>query len=61
MIAFFASRAKGRALDLGGGQGKYAIPLARLRFQIKGVDISPVGIKQMIEAKTEYLSVCIYR
>jgi len=48
---------KGRILDLGCGQGRDAIPLARLGFDVTGIDNSKVGIEQMNQiAKTENLS-----
>ena len=48
LIEFFGSiKEKGRVLDLGCGQGRDAIPLARLGYAVTGVDISKVGIDQM--------------
>ena len=40
---------KGKLLDLGCGQGRDAIPLARLGFKVTGIDSSSVGIGQMLE------------
>ncbi len=38
---------KGKVLDLGCGQGRDSIPLARLGFDVTGIDNSKVGIEQM--------------
>lgn len=38
---------KGRVLDLGCGQGRNAIALARLGYSVTGIDISKVGIDQL--------------
>ncbi len=38
---------KGKILDLGCGQGRDSIPLARIGFSVTGIDISKVGIEQM--------------
>ena len=37
----------GKILDLGCGQGRDSIPLARLGFEVTGIDYSKVGIEQM--------------
>ena len=57
LIEFFAEYPqKGKVLDLGCGQGRDAIALARLGFTVTGVDISKVGIEQMnLVANTERL------
>ena len=48
LLEFFASYPKeAKILDLGCGQGRDAIALARLGFDVTGVDISSVGIAQM--------------
>ena len=48
LIDFFAQLpAKGKVLDLGCGQGRNAIPLAQMGFEVTGIDISKTGINQM--------------
>lgn len=48
LIEFFAEYPnKGKLLDLGCGQGRDAIALARLGFSVTGMDYSQVGIDQM--------------
>lgn len=48
LIEFFAGNPKkGKVLDLGCGQGRDAIALARLGYSVTGIDISKVGIDQM--------------
>jgi SAM-dependent methyltransferase len=48
LIEFFAEyHKKGKVLDLGCGQGRDAIVIARLGYFVTGVDNSKVGIRQM--------------
>lgn len=48
LIRFLADHPqKGRLLDLGCGQGRDALALARLGYAVTGVDHSQVGIEQM--------------
>jgi 2-polyprenyl-3-methyl-5-hydroxy-6-metoxy-1,4-benzoquinol methylase len=48
---------KGSLLDLGCGQGRNAIPLARMGYAVTGIDTSSLGIVQMVErAKEEGLA-----
>jgi 2-polyprenyl-3-methyl-5-hydroxy-6-metoxy-1,4-benzoquinol methylase len=50
LIEFFAEYPrKGKVLDLGCGQGRDAIALARLGYSVTGIDNSRVGIDQMNE------------
>lgn len=58
LIEYFTSQPnKGSVLDLGCGQGRNAIPLARLGFELTGVDLTKVGISQMNQiAKSENLT-----
>lgn len=57
LLAFFSNYPnKGKVLDLGCGQGRDALALARLGFNVTGIDSSKVGIAQMAQiAKTEEL------
>ena len=51
LIAFFANYPeRGKLLDLGCGQGRDAIPLDRLGYEVTGIDQSKAGIEQMNEA-----------
>lgn len=58
LISFFTeSPEKGKLLDLGCGQGRDAIALARLGYEVIGIDNSKVGIDQMNQvAKSEKLN-----
>ena len=48
LIEFFAEYPKkGKVLDLGCGQGRDAIALARLGYSLTGIDTSRIGIAQM--------------
>jgi 2-polyprenyl-3-methyl-5-hydroxy-6-metoxy-1,4-benzoquinol methylase len=48
LIEFFAEYSKkGKILDLGCGQGRDSIPLARIGYNVTGIDNSKVGIEQM--------------
>ncbi|MBU0954206.1 MAG: class I SAM-dependent methyltransferase [Spirochaetes bacterium] len=50
LLDFFSNFAqRGSLLDLGCGQGRDSIPLARLGYTVSGIDNSKVGIAQMIE------------
>jgi len=49
---------RGKFLDLGCGQGRDSIALAKLGYQVTGVDISKVGIDQLI-GKAENLGLSL--
>ncbi len=54
LIDFFdAIQEKGKLLDLGCGQGRDAIALARIGYDVTGVDSSRVGIEQMNRIASE--------
>lgn len=59
LIEFFQKeKPNGKVLDLGCGQGRNAIPIARLGFEVTGIDVSRVGIEQMMEkAEREQLNI----
>ncbi len=59
LISFFQDiHPEGRILDIGCGQGRNALPLARLGYEVTGVDSSGVGISQMLKvAASENLSI----
>lgn len=59
-VLFFDTydRSKADVLDLGCGQGRDALFIARLGHRVVGVDISPTGIAQLLEdAESEDLSI----
>ncbi|MBN2651499.1 MAG: methyltransferase domain-containing protein [Spirochaetales bacterium] len=50
LIAFFENYPdKGTILDLGCGQGRDSLSLAKIGYNVVGVDSSKTGIKQMLE------------
>ncbi len=59
LVKFFSEqKRRGRVLDLGCGQGRDALAIARLGYEVTGVDTSAVGIEQMMhDAKKENLPV----
>ncbi len=58
LIEFFVEYPKkGKVLDLGCGQGRDSVPLARIGYIVTGIDNSKVGIEQMNRiAETESLT-----
>ncbi len=46
---YFRAQPKGSVLDIGSGQGRDALFLASLGYNVTAVDISKVGIQQMLE------------
>lgn len=49
VLAYFDTQLRdGAVLDLGCGQGRNAIPLVHMGFSVTGVDLSAVGIAQMV-------------
>ncbi len=59
LIDFFKKyEPKGKLIDLGCGQGRNAIPLARIGYQVSGIDKSKVGIDQIhSKSKKEGLNI----
>ncbi len=59
LLSFFQiHEPKGHILDLGCGQGRDTVPLARMGYTVTGVDVSKVGVSQMLEsAESENLNV----
>ena len=59
LLSFFKHHEpKGHILDLGCGQGRDSIALARLGYTVTGVDISKVGMSQMLSvAEKESLNI----
>lgn len=59
LLEYFARRSsKGKVLDIGCGQGRDALAIARMGYEVTGMDHSKVGLKQMSEkAAKEQLSI----
>lgn len=59
LMAFFESYSpKGTVIDVGCGQGRDCIPLARMGYTVTGIDNSEVGINQMVgKSKPEGLNI----
>lgn len=59
-VDFFKTydQADAQVLDVGCGQGRDALFIARLGHQVTGVDVSPAGIEQLVtDAKNENLAI----
>jgi SAM-dependent methyltransferase len=50
LIAALASLPRGRVLDLGGGQGRHCLPLARMGLEVEVVDISRYALREVTDA-----------
>ena len=49
LVSFFRDyEPQGTVLDHGGGQGRDSIALARMGYKVTGVDVSSVGVSQML-------------
>lgn len=59
LIRFFTGLPKhGKLLDLGCGQGRDALALAKMGYEVTGIDHSEVGIRQMVQkAEAEGLKI----
>jgi cyclopropane fatty-acyl-phospholipid synthase-like methyltransferase len=55
-----STKTRGKALDLGCGDGRHALYLARQNYQVIGVDISKVAVEKLAaSAKSEKLEQCL--
>jgi SAM-dependent methyltransferase len=53
LIKALAGHPRGKALDVGGGQGRHALALSALGFEVTLVDIAHEGLRQAAEASEE--------
>ncbi|HLF69577.1 MAG TPA: class I SAM-dependent methyltransferase [Actinomycetota bacterium] len=53
LIHALEGRPRGRAVDVGGGQGRHALPLAALGFDVVVVDTAAAGLHQGAESAAE--------
>jgi 2-polyprenyl-3-methyl-5-hydroxy-6-metoxy-1,4-benzoquinol methylase len=59
VISFFQNLEAGQTvLDVGFGQGRYAIPLAQMGHRVIGIDLSSIGIEQLkTAAASQHLNI----
>ncbi len=48
LMAALAGLPRGRVVDLGGGQGRHCLPMARMGFEIEVVDSSESALRQVL-------------
>jgi 2-polyprenyl-3-methyl-5-hydroxy-6-metoxy-1,4-benzoquinol methylase len=53
LMEYFESRCRGALLDLGSGQGRNAVALAAIGYDVTAVDASPVGVDQAVRTAAE--------
>lgn len=53
LIKALAGHPRGKALDVGGGQGRHALALSALGFEVTLVDVAHEGLRQAAEASQE--------
>ncbi len=53
LIKALVGHPRGKALDVGGGQGRHALALSALGFEVTLVDIAHEGLRQAAEASEE--------
>jgi SAM-dependent methyltransferase len=53
LIKSLVGHPRGKALDVGGGQGRHALALSALGFEVTLVDIAHEGLRQAAEASQE--------
>lgn len=54
LITYMDQQPRGKVLDLGSGQGRNAVALATMGFEVLGIDTSKLGIAQMLEVATQH-------
>jgi SAM-dependent methyltransferase len=52
LLAYLSARGPGRLLDLGCGQGRNAVALAALDYEVTAIDASAVGVDQTVRDAT---------